>query len=108
MNYIKFPIYTKFMFYHPYGGEGKSYNFSSKLDKIGSEWDVSIKNGTGIEIVSDIDPVTLDHPKYGIISLVKIKADVSTDYHTIIKEFWVPVDCIIETSKHERQIPVVH
>jgi hypothetical protein len=91
--YMKFPIFTDFMFNHPDGVEGKSYNFSSDLEKIGREWDVSIQNGTGVDIISD--PVTIDHSKYGIISLVKVKADVATDYHTIIKEFWVPINCII-------------
>jgi len=97
MMFTKFPIYTKHMFFHPDGEVGKSFNFSTDFNKIGLEWDVAITNGTGVEIISDIDPVTIDHPKYGIISLVKIKADVATDYHTIIKEFWVPANCIIET-----------
>lgn len=103
---MKFPLFTKFMFFHPDGLKDKSYNFSSDFEKIGLEWDVSIRNGTWVDVISD--PVEISHPKYGIISLVKIKADVATDYHTIIKEFWVPVNCIIETSKDERQISVVH
>jgi hypothetical protein len=84
------------MFFHPDGETGKSFNFSTDLKKVGSEWDVSIRNGTAIiDVVSD--PVTISHTKYGLLSLVKIKADVATDYHTIIKEFWVPTTCIIET-----------
>jgi hypothetical protein len=95
---MKFPIHTDFVFQHPDGIEGKSYNFSSDLDKVGSVWDVSIRNGTGVDVVSE--PITIDNAKYGMISLIKIKADVATDYHTIIKEFWVPINCIIESSRH--------
>jgi hypothetical protein len=91
--YFKFPIPTKYRFFKSPGEKGDSFNFSTDLYKIGSEWDVSIQNGTGVDIVSD--PVTIDNPKYGLISLIKIKADVATDFHTIIKEFWVPIDCII-------------
>jgi hypothetical protein len=93
--YNKFPIYTKFMFFHPDGDVGKSFNFSTDLNKVGLEWDVAIRNGTGVDVVSE--PVTINHTKYGTINLVKIKADIATDYHTIIKEFWVPTSCIIET-----------
>ena len=98
MVLYKFPLFTKFIFCHPEGIEGKSYNFSSDFEKIGSEWDVSIQNGTGCDVISD--SVKIVHPKYGELELIKIKADVATDYHTIIKEFWVPVNCIIEPSRH--------
>lgn len=97
--YRKFIVPTKFMFFHPDGESGKPYNFSTDFDKIGLEWDVSIRNGTYIDIISD--PVEISHPKYGIISLVKIKADVATDYHTIIKEFWVPISCVLPLEKDE-------
>lgn len=104
--YTKFPVPTKHIFSHPDGPDGKPYRFSSDLEKIGLEWDVSIKNGTYVEVLSE--PLDIQRPKYGPISVVKVRADVATDYHTVIKEFWVPVNCIIETSEHERQISVVH
>lgn len=100
MGVVKFPLFTKFMFFHPDGEMGKSFNFSSDLEKIGSEWDVAIQNGTYCDVISD--PVKIERPKYGIISVVKIKADIATDYHTIIKEFWVPVTCIIEVQKENK------
>jgi hypothetical protein len=91
--YIKFPIYTKFCFKH-FGENGDSFLFSTDFKKIGSVFDVSIQNGTGIDIISDT--ITLDHPKYGFMSLIKIKADIATDYHTVIKEFWIPIDCVVD------------
>jgi hypothetical protein len=105
MMYVKFPIHTNFMFFKMPGEKGEPFNFSSDIEKIGFEWDVSICNGTYVDLISD--PVKIEHSKYGTISVVKIKADVATDYHTVIKEFWVPTDCIIDV-RHEKQIPVVH
>ncbi len=99
MLYQKFTIVTKYMFFNPDGEKGKSYNFSTDFDKIGLEWDVSIRNGTYVDVISK--PVEINHPKYGIISLIKIKADVATDFHTIIKEFWVPVNCVIYLENNE-------
>ncbi len=95
--YIKFPIHTKYIFFNTLGDETKQFNYSTDLEKVGIIWDVSIKNGTGVSVVSE--PVTIDTTKYGLITLVKVRADVATDYHTIIKELWVPTNCI-----HERQI----
>jgi hypothetical protein len=92
--YTKFPIPTKFMFFKLPGESGHAYKFSSVLEKIGIEWDVSIQNGTYVDVISD--PVEIKDSPYGDITVVKIRADVATDYHTIIKEFWVPVDCIID------------
>jgi hypothetical protein len=46
--------------------------------------------------------ITLDHPKYGNLTVVKVKADVATDYHTVIKEFWVPVNCIVESPPQDK------
>lgn len=97
MLYFKIPIYTNYMFFKLPGEKGHAYRFSSDLEKVGSEWDVEIQNGTGVDIISE--PVTIDNPKYGIISLIKIRADVAIDYHEIIKEFWVPVDCVINKKQ---------
>ena len=93
MMYTKFPIYTKFVFFKLPGEKGDLYKFSSDLEKIGSEWDVEIQNGTYVDVISD--PVKIARPSYGTMTVVKIRADIATDYHTIIKEFWVPVDCIM-------------
>ena len=94
------------MFFHPDGYEGKSFRFSTDLEKVGVEWDVAIQHGTYVDVISE--PIEIHRPKYGAISVIRIRADVATDYHTIIKEFWVPVNCIIETSDNERQISMVH
>jgi len=104
--YRKFPLFTKYMFFHPDGYEGKSFRFSTDLEKVGVEWDVAIQHGTYVDVISE--PIEIHRPKYGAISVIRIRADVATDYHTIIKEFWVPVNCIIETSDNERQISMVH
>jgi hypothetical protein len=94
LPYVKFRIPTKFIFFNPAGGKDEAFSFSSDLEKIGTEWDVRIKNGTFVELISD--PVQIDRPKYGgIISVIKVKADVATDYHTIIKECWVPTCAIV-------------
>lgn len=98
MLYIKFPIFTKFIFFHLLGEKGDAFNFSTDLEKVGVVWDVSIQNGTGVDIISE--PVTIDTAKYGIITLVKIKADISLDYHSIIKEFWVPATYVHKVESH--------
>jgi hypothetical protein len=100
MLYVKFPMQTKHLFFNPSGPTGEPYRFSSDLEKIGSAWDVSIRNGTRVEVISD--PVDISRPQYGgIISVVKVRADVADDYHTIIKEFWVPTICVIELENNE-------
>lgn len=86
--YHKFPLYTKYKFVNSSYELGHAFKFSSKLEKIGLEWDVPLLNGTYIEIISD--PIEIIHPQYGTISVIKVKADVATDYHTVIKEFWIP------------------
>ena len=97
--YQKFPIYTKYRFFNPDGEIGKTYNFSSSLEKIGLEWDVAVRNGAYVDVISE--PIEIRRPQYGTFSVVKIKADVATDYHTIVKEFWVPTMCVIEVSNGE-------
>jgi hypothetical protein len=97
MLYYKFPITTKWIFSHPDAKKDQLFKFSTDLNKVGVEWDVSIKNGTVVDVISD--PVTIDSDKYGTVELIKVKADVATDYHTIIKEFWVPVNCVVESKK---------
>jgi len=100
--FYKIPQPTKFMFFKFPGSKGDLYQFSSDLEKIGIQWDVQIQNGTYVEIVSE--PMEINRFKYGgTFSVVKIKADVSTDYHTVIKEFWVPINCIIESENYETQ-----
>jgi len=88
--YQKFTIPTNVIFLRSANKIGMSFNFSSNIEKIGIEWDVSIKNGSYVSIISE--PIEVDHPKYGILSVIKVKADVAADYHTVIKEFWVPID----------------
>lgn len=92
--YIKFRVPTKFIFFNPSGEKDEVFSFSSDLDKIGVEWDVRIQNGSYVEPISE--PVQIDRPKYGgIISVIKIKTDVATDYHTIIKECWIPTMTLV-------------
>ncbi len=81
------------MFFKLPGEKGDKYRFSSELECIGLKWDAEIQNGTYVEVISD--PLEINTFKYGIMSVIKIKANVSEDYHTIIKEFWVPAKCII-------------
>lgn len=90
--------YSKdYIFFKEPGVKGDLYKFSSDLDQIGISFDVEIQNGTHIEILSV--PISIDRPKYGgLINVIRIRADVATDYHTIIKEFWIPVDCLKEIN----------
>jgi len=97
MMCMKFPIHTEFMFFKLPGENGDLFRFSSDLEKVGSEWDVQIRNGTYIDVISD--PIEIERQPYGALTLVKIKADVATDFHTVIKEFWVPTDCIVDMRK---------
>ena len=96
MMYMKFPLYTKYIFFNPAGTQGEMFSFSSNLDKIGEEWDIRLANGTFVDIISD--PVETNTSKYGSMSVIKIKADVATDYHTIIKEFWVPTHFVVKVD----------
>jgi len=97
--YRKFPIYTKYRFLNTSFDLGHALKFSSDLEKVGVEWDVSLQNGAYVDVISD--PIEITRPQYGTMSLVKIKADVATDYHTIVKEFWVPTMCIYKVGKDE-------
>lgn len=99
--YQKIPLFTEFMFYNPDHKMGYVLKFSSDLEKIGIEWDVSLPNGTGVDVISD--PIELKRTKYGDIQVVKVKADIATDYHTIIKEFWVPAVCVHKVEKNETE-----
>lgn len=96
MMYKKFQVYNKFMFFNPDGELGEPFKFSTDLDKVGLEWDVVIPNGIFVDVISS--PVEISSEKYGVISLVKIRADIAPDYHTIIKEFWVPSRCVIDVA----------
>jgi hypothetical protein len=97
-DYLKFQLTSgKVRFFNPDGKEGELFSYSSELEKIGSGWDVHCPNGIYVEIVSE--PMIIDRPKYGgIISVTKIRDDVATDYHTIVKEFWVPTIYLSETK----------
>lgn len=99
MMYVKFPIFTKFMFFNPSGKEGDTFKFCSDLEKIGLEWDVALANGTYVDVISE--PIDIIRPKYGTLSVIKIRADVAIDYHTIIKELWVPTVCIHKVENNE-------
>jgi hypothetical protein len=98
LGYVKFQVPTKFIFFNPSGEKDEPFSFSSDLEKIGTEWDVRVKNGTFVEPISE--PVQIDRPKYGgIISVIKVKADVADDYHTIIKEFWIPTMTLVSIEQ---------
>jgi len=89
--YIKYTmINADYIFIRPDEEFGKRFNFCTELDDIGTgKFDVSLANGSKVEVVSD--PVEIYREKYGgNISVTKIKADIAIDYHTIIKEFWIP------------------
>lgn len=102
MFYKKFPIFTNFRFINPYAEEGAMYSFSTDLEKIGIENDVAISNGAYVDIVSE--PVVINRPKYGEdISVIKVRADVATDFHTIIKEFWVPTRLVVKVENNAAQ-----
>jgi len=90
MLYIKFPTIKKFIFINPSAKKGILYGFSSILDKIGIENDVSVPNGSYVDVLSD--PIEINCNKYGKLFVSKVKADVSIDYHTVIKEFWIPTE----------------
>ncbi len=97
---FKFPLFTKFMFFKLPGEKGDLYKFSSDLEKIGLNFDVQIQNGTYVDVISE--PMEISRPKYGgTISVIKIRADVAIDYHTVIKEFWVPINCIMKVEGNE-------
>ena len=71
------------------------FSFSTTLEKIGYEWDISLKNRTYVLVISE--PVEINRPQYGgTISVTKIQANVADDYHTIIKEFWVPTNTLVD------------
>lgn len=104
LPFVKFRLPTKFIFFNPTGEQNQPFRFSSDLEKVGTEWDVSLRNGSYVEPVSE--PVDISRPQYGgIISVIKVKADVATDFHTIIKEFWIPTIALVplEQSNHETQ-----
>jgi hypothetical protein len=88
-------IGKKVLFFNTMGTENELFGFSTTLDKIGVELDVSLRNNTQVLILSE--PLEINVPKYGgVISVTKIRADVATDYHAIIKEFWVPTATLSE------------
>lgn len=92
-------MHTNYMFYNPTAEVGHVFKFSSDIEKIGIEWDVAVKNGTLVDIISD--PIEITRPQYGTFTVVKIKADVAIDYHTIVREFWVPTMCVYKVEKNE-------
>jgi hypothetical protein len=88
-------IGKEMLFQPPLSTKGDLFAFSSSLEKIGYEWDVELQSGTYVLVISE--PVEINREKYGgIISVTKIQANVATDYHTIIKEFWVPTISLVE------------
>lgn len=98
MMYTKFIIPTEHIFFHPSGKMGEAFRFSSDLEKIGVEWDRAIRNGTYVEVVSD--PIEVTKEPYGTFKVLKIKADVATDYHTIIQELYVPAFCVVKAEDY--------
>lgn len=86
--YPKIPLHTNYRFINSSKELGYLFKFSSDLEKIGIEWDVYIPNGVYIEVISE--PIEINRPQYGTLSVRKVRADVATDYHTITKVFWLP------------------
>ena len=98
MKYGKFPLMTDHVFFNSAHPKGQLLKFATDLEKIGLEWDVEIRNFSCVNIISD--PIDINTPKYGDMTVVKVQGDVATDYHTIIKEFWVPTVCIFKLSEN--------
>lgn len=96
--YKEIHLPTEHMFFHPSDKMGEAFRFCSDLEKIGKEWDRAIRNGTYVEVISD--PIELNKEPYEKMTVVKIKADVATDYHTIIQELYVPIGCVIKVEDH--------
>ena len=94
MLYHKYNIFNDAKLVFPDGVA--AFSFSSDLDQIGTLFDVTVAAGTRVGILSD--PITLTHPKYGILNIQMVEADVATDYHTIIKKFWIPIEFIDRIS----------
>ena len=92
-------LMSKFIFFKLPGEKGDAYRFSTDLEKIGLQWDVTIQNGTYVEVISE--PLEITRPSYGTISVLKIRANIMPDYHTVIKEFWVPAYCVLEIEENE-------
>lgn len=101
--YHKFPLFNKYVFFNPSEKKGHMFRFSSDIEKIGLEWDVSLANGSYVDVISD--PIQINRAPYGDMSIVKIKADVAADYHTVVKEFWVPTMCIYKVEEDEAASP---
>ena len=94
-------MFTRFIFFNSDQEVGYVYSFSTDLEKVGLEWDVRIKNGTYIEVLSE--PLEIYRQKYGTISVIKVRADVADDYHTVIKEFWIPANHVMELKEDVSQ-----
>ena len=60
-------------------------NLSSKLEDIGINWDVEVKNNTPVIILSD--PIKVVSPKHGEMEVIQVCSDDKT--------FWARTDCII-------------
>ena len=101
--YQKFPLYNKYVFYNPSEKKGFVFKFSSDIEKIGLEWDVHVANGSYVDVISD--PIQISRAPYGTFSVVKVKADVALDYHTIVKEFWVPIVHVYKVEENEITSP---
>jgi hypothetical protein len=76
--------------------EGTFFSFASSLDKIGVQNDLCLRTGSYVTITSE--PIEFEHPKYGLMILVRVLADVSLDYHTFHEEFWMPVNDLMEVA----------
>ena|ERR1700723_3410931 len=100
--YQKFSAFSKFRFIYPGANEGQLFAYSTDLEKIGIQNDVSVPNGAYVNVVSE--PILIKRDKYGgTISVIKVQADVAIDYHTVVKEFWVPTQYIIKIGTNAAQ-----
>lgn len=84
----------KARFFNPNGAADEVFSFSSTLEKMGAEWDCSLKNNSIVIIISE--PIQIDSPKYGKMWLTKIKANMASDFHLIMGEFWVPTITLVD------------
>ena len=85
-----------YLFMMPGLPDDADFGFASQFEDIGhvDKHDVRLKNATKVLILSE--PAIAEHPTLGPLWVTKIRADVSRDYHTIIKEFWVPTNLLIK------------
>lgn len=71
--------------------KGREFKFCSELEKIGSQLDVAIINGTYVEVISE--PILITTTKYGKINVVKVRKNNN-------EELWIPKRDLYEINLH--------